>query len=196
VTALLAITPQNCAMKVTPTEVPLSTPVNDAGTGETAPLCGLNGAVYWVADMDISCDGRNTAGTRCAAITHDLDTFAHNAAGAALAAAVTPYVVVPAGLTLGTLRSGAVIAVINQITRQMTFAVLGDISSTSIGAASAACAQKVGVNPDPVTGGQKGKTVVYIAFTGANSVPADIENQVQTAQLGQTLAARLITANR
>jgi hypothetical protein len=198
VNALLALTPQNCALKLT-RDFPL-TPLAggaDAALADTAAICGLNGAVYWVADMDIDCDGRNTPGTRCAAVAHGLDTFAHTANGAALAGSVTPFVVVPGNLTIPGLRAGGVVAVINQLTRQIAYAVFGDTSLTAIGAASPACAERVGINPDPVTGGLKGgRNVVYIAFTSANAVPADIENQVQTAQIGQGLTARFITDNR
>jgi hypothetical protein len=193
VNALLARTPPTCAMRLTP-DIPL-TPAGDAAAAETAAVCGLNGAVYWVADMDIDCDGRNTPGTRCASVTHDLDTFSHTAGGAALAGSVTPFVVVPGNLTIPGLRAGGVIAVINQLTKQMTFAVFGDTSTTNIGGASPACAERVGINPAPLTG-QRGRTVVYIAFTSANAVPADIENQAQTTQIGQTLTAQFIAANR
>jgi hypothetical protein len=195
INALLALTPAACAMKLT-RDYPLVVGGGDAdaGTAGTAAICGLKGAVYWVADMQVSCDGRNTPG-KCD-IDHDNDTFAHARGGAALASAITPFVVVPAGTNINGLRAGTVVAVINQLTRQMVFAVFGDTSATSIGAASYACAEKVGINPDPTTGGQKGNTVVYIAFTGNNAVPADIENQTQAAQLGQTLAAKLITDNR
>jgi hypothetical protein len=193
VNALLARTPPTCAMRLTP-DLPLA-PVGDAAAGESAAICGLNGAVYWVADMDIDCDGRTTPGTGCASVAHSLDTSTRGAGGAALAGSVTPFVVVPGNLNIPGLRAGGVVAVINQLTKQMTYAIVGDTSLTNIGGASPACADRVGINSAPMTG-QRGRTVVYIAFTGANAVPADVENQAQTTQIGDTLTAQFIAANR
>jgi hypothetical protein len=195
VNALLAITPQACAMKLSK-DLDLETGggAADAGTAGTAAVCGLKGAIYWVADMDITCDGRNTAG-KCT-VDHDADTFTHTRGGQALAPAVTPFVVIPANVNVTGLRAGTVVAVINQTNNKMTFAVFGDTSASSIGAASWACAEKLGINPDPRLGGQRGNTVVYIAFTSANAVPNDVESQPETAALGQMLASKLLLDNK
>ena len=32
----------------------------DAGAGDSVPICALNGALHWEADMDIDCGGRPT----------------------------------------------------------------------------------------------------------------------------------------
>jgi hypothetical protein len=195
VTALLALTPQACAMKLSRDfDLESGGGSPDAGTAGTAAICGLDGAVYWVADMNITCDGRSTAG-KCT-IAHDDDTFTHTRGGQALAPAVTPFVVVPAGLDIPGLRAGTVVAVINRANNRMTYAVFGDTSASSIGAASWACAEKVGIDPDPRTGGQKGNTVVYIAFTGANAAPGNVESQTEAATLGQTLASKLLVDNK
>jgi hypothetical protein len=193
--ALLALTPQSCAMKLTRDfDLAAGGGNADAGTTGTAAICGLQGAVYWVADMNITCDGRPTPG-KCL-VDHDADTFAH-ARGNALAAAVTPYVVVPANLSIAGLRAGSVVAVINTANKQMTYAVVGDTSTNNtIGGCSWACAEKVGIDPDPVLGGQKGNTVVYIAFTSSNAVPTDIESLPQTAALGATLTSKLLMDNK
>src|SRR5207247_1807425 len=64
----------------------------------TPPRIASSGCacVYWVADMDIDCDGRTTAG-KCDR-QHDLyyleDTNVHGPKGA-LSAAEDPYVVIP-----------------------------------------------------------------------------------------------------
>jgi hypothetical protein len=39
------------------------------------------------------------------------------------------------------------------------------------------------------------KGVTYIAFVGANTAPADIENQTETGQLGEQLVAKLLADN-
>jgi hypothetical protein len=191
--AVLALATSACAMKAS-RDYPLQTVTPDGGLAETAAMCGLKGAVYWVADLDITCDGRNSPGT--CDNGHDTDTLLHNNRGEALTAAITPYVVVPADYAAAGVSRGAVVAVIDNATRTMTFAVFGDSSGASIGAASYACAQKLGLDPQPVTGGVRGKGVTYLAFTGAGAVPGDVENQASTAQLGRMLLAKLLMDNK
>jgi hypothetical protein len=191
--AVLALATSACAMKASK-DYPLQNPAPDGGVAETASLCGLKGAVYWVADLDITCDGRNSPG-KCDN-GHDTDTLVHNSRGQALVSATTPYVVVPAEYAAAGLSRGAVVVVINNATRAMTFAIFGDSSGTAIGAASYACAEKLGLDPQPVTGGVRGKGVTYVAFTGAGAVPGDVENLATTAQLGQMLVSKLLIDNK
>jgi hypothetical protein len=198
VAALLALTPMSCAMKAAG-PFDLDAP-GSPGAGK-ADICGLKGAFYWVADMAVDCDGRNPAGSKCTG-EHGEETFVHNKDDMALSPTMTPFVVLPANASDSALpavavKPGAVVAVINNQTHKIVFAVFGDTeSSNRIGAASYACAEQLGIDPNPVTGGQRGATVTYVAFTDATAVPRDIENQTEARQLGQRLAAKLIADNK
>jgi hypothetical protein len=192
VAAVLALT-SACATKLS-RDYDLAEPVADGGAPQTAALCGLKGAVYWVADLAVTCDGRNSPG-KCDN-GHDTDTLLHNARGQALTSATDPYVVVPVDYQAVGLRPGAVVLVIDNVTRAVTFAVFGDSSASTIGAASYACAEKLGLDPQPISGGRRGKNVTYLAFVGAGAVPGDVENQTTIANLGKQLVDKLLVDNR
>jgi hypothetical protein len=161
------------------------------------PICALKGAVYFNADMDIDCDGRATRG-KCPGDdpSYQNDTAFHNSKGQPLAAAVTPYVVIPEDFHypgLDTDNGGNVVAVIYN--HSLQYAVFGDTGPTDlIGEASYATAKDLGIDPDPASGGVD-RGVSYIVFVGANSAPGDIESQAQTQQLGHQLALQLIANN-
>jgi len=94
---------------------------------------------------------------------------------------------------LDTTQGGNVTAVIYK--GQLAYAVFGDTGPIDgIGSASYACAESVGVDPDPATGGVT-RGVTYIVFVGAGTAPADIEDQAATNSLGEQLAAALIANN-
>ena len=166
---------------------------------EKIDICGLNGAVFWQADMDIDCDGQTTAECNLAADpAYQDETSATDSQDKPLVASVLPYVVIPlpssrfdytkAGLTLG-----SVVAVIYK--NQLAFGVFGDEGPENIiGEASYAMAKSLGIDPDPSTGGTDGP-VTYIAFTGRGTVTSPIEDHEAAVSLGQTLAAQLIKAN-
>jgi hypothetical protein len=166
----------------------------------TTNICKLNGAVYFTADMDIDCDGRMT--THCPGTGADKDccyqndTSFHNKQGQPLASENTPYVVIPQDFMypgLDTQNGGNVIAVIYN--HQLEYAVFGDTGPTSIiGEASWSCANNLGINPSPAQGGA-GSGVTYIVFVGNGTQGADIENNMETQQLGATLAQQLVTNN-
>ena len=165
--------------------------------GTRTNICKLNGAIFWKADMDIDCDGKPTA--QCNATTDccfQPDTAFHNNAGQPLTASVTPYIVIPNDFHfsgLDTTNGGNVAAVI--FNGKIQYAVFGDTGPTDIiGEASYACAQKLGINPDPKNGGT-GAGVTYITFVGAGTQPNDIENQSETATLGDQLANQLLANN-
>ncbi|MEO8875469.1 MAG: glycoside hydrolase family 75 protein, partial [Polyangiaceae bacterium] len=68
----------------------------NAGDSPTVPICGLSNAVFWKADMDIDCDGKQT--TQCNSGTdpdYQNQTAASDSKGNALDAANLPYVVIP-----------------------------------------------------------------------------------------------------
>jgi Fungal chitosanase of glycosyl hydrolase group 75 len=171
----------------------------DSGGSATVPICGLSGAVFWQADMDVDCDGKIT--TQCNSNTDpwfQAQTAATDSQGDPLDAASLPYVVVPGKSALwdysaSGLHFGSVIAVIYQ--GQVEYAVFGDIGPSSIiGEASYATANDLGIDPDPQFGGADGG-VTYIAFTGSGGVVAPIEDHSAAVQLGESLAATLIANN-
>lgn len=163
------------------------------------PVCGLTGAVYWNADMDIDCDGKMSA--QCNDQTDPSylpETAATDSNGEFLDAATLPYVVVPlksfrfdykaAGLTLG-----SVIAVIYK--GKVEYGVFGDLGPANIiGEASYAMAKSLGIDPDPAVGGAD-SGVTYIAFTGATAVVGTMEDHNEAVQVGQSRAAQLLTEN-
>jgi hypothetical protein len=160
------------------------------------PICAMKGAVYFYSDMDIDCDGRDAGACPGPDPSYYPDTAFHNNAGMPLAAAITPYVVLPSDFAspgLDKSNGGNVIAVLYN--GKLTYAVFGDTGPTNlIGEASYACAQSLGINPNPATGGV-GSGVTYIVFVGANTAPSDIENQAETKTLGEKLAAALLANN-
>lgn len=170
----------------------------DPGSAVTdVPICGLKGAVFFNSDMDIDCDGRPTAG-KCPGPDPSYlpDTAFHNLQDQPLEAAVTPYVVIPSDFAhpgLDTSNGGNVVAVIYN--HHLEYAVFGDTGPTNlIGEASYACADKLGIDPNPAMGGVTGG-VTYVVFVGANTAPHDIENQTETRQLGDQLVAALLANN-
>jgi hypothetical protein len=175
----------------------VSTHVYTGGTNASVPICALTGAVFFNADMDIDCDGRMTPG-KCPGPDPSYlpDTAFHNLQDQPLEAAVTPYVVIPSDFAyagLDTVNGGNVVAVVYN--HQLEFAVFGDTGPTDIiGEASYACAQNLGIDPNPATGGI-GSGVTYVVFVGAGTAPHDIESGSETAALGQQLLTQLLAKN-
>ena len=166
----------------------------DAGVRRTVPICSLPGAVFWIADMDVDCDGgRSAACQRDPA--YQRETSANDSRGRPLDAATLPYVVIPlpsrgfdyrsAGLQLG-----SVVAVLYH--GRMAFAVFGDEGPANIiGEGSYALAEVLGIDPHPVTGGAD-EDVIFIAFTGPDSTVASNEDHAEAERLGRERALRLI----
>jgi hypothetical protein len=160
-----------------------------------AAIYGLKGGIYWVADLDVDCDGRPTAG-KCDK-AHDccfmMDTAVHGPHGA-LAAAETPYVVIPNNFHMAGLNPGTVIAVI--FGGKIQYTVFGDTGPANIiGEASYATAEKLGIPPSAMDGGMNGRSVTYIAFTGAGTVPKNVEDQAETKMLGEKLMMKFLQDN-
>jgi hypothetical protein len=172
---------------------------DEDGAPANIPICGLAGAVFWTADMDVDCDGKMSA--QCNLQTdaaYQDQTSATDSKGDPLDAASLPFVVVPlpsarfdydqAGLALG-----GVIAVIYQ--GQVRYGVFGDEGPENIiGEASYAMAASLGIDPDPATGGTDGP-VTYIAFTGASALVSTIEDHDEAVQVGEARAAELLQNN-
>jgi len=194
---ILALTPPDGKMKLSQ-DYQLDAEKSDPDSTPTlvkAAIYGLKGALYWVADMDVDCDGRPTPG-KCDR-AHDccfmMDTAVHGPSGA-LAAAETPYVVIPNNFHPAGLTPGTVIAVIYG--GKIQYAVFGDTGPQNIiGEASYATAEKLGIPPSATDGGINGRSVTYIAFTGAGTVPKNAEDQAETRALGESLMAKLLQNN-
>jgi Fungal chitosanase of glycosyl hydrolase group 75 len=169
----------------------------NGGDTPTVPICGLTNAVFWKADMDIDCDGKQT--TQCN-ITADPDyqnqTAAVDSMGNPLDSANLPYVVVPGKSTRfdsadAGLAHGSVILVLYK--NQIGYAVFGDVGpSADIGEASYATAVELGIDPNPKTGGVDAPDVLYVAFTGTSAVAKPIEDHAQAVSVGQTQLAALL----
>ncbi len=166
---------------------------------ENIPICGLVGAVFWQADMDIDCDGKTTA--QCNSTTdpsYQNQTAATDSQGNPLDAAALPYVVIPSNgtrfnYTNAGLKMGSVVLVIYG--GKIEYGILGDTGPTNIiGEASYAMAKNLGINPDPKVGGVD-KGVTYIAFTGTAAVVKKKEDHAEAVTLGGTLTADLLKNN-
>jgi hypothetical protein len=170
---------------------------SDYGLEQNISMCGLEGAVFWHADMDIDCDGDPTE--ECNAET-DPWFQPITSMGEGIAASELPFVVIPQpnwrfdyanhGIQLG-----SVVAVIYD--GQLRYGAFVDSGPASIiGEASYAMAELMGVDPDPQFGGTDGP-VTYIAFTGDSGVvPAEeILDHALAESIGETRAYELLDAN-
>jgi hypothetical protein len=168
---------------------------DDGGT-PTVAICGLTGAAFWKADLDVDCDGKQT--DQCNPNTdqaYQNQTAATDSHGDPLDAASLPYVVVPsksaafnyetAGLDLG-----SVVAVIYN--DRVVYGVIGDTGPTKIiGEASYAMAAALGIDPDPSTGGAE-SGAAYIAFTGTAAHVDPIEDHQLATTVGIARASALL----
>lgn len=168
----------------------------DSGGTSNINICGLTGAVFWIADLDVDCDGKTT--TKCnltADPAYQNQTAATDSAGQPLDAAALPYVVVPGKSTrwdykAAGLQMGSLFAVIYK--DSVMYGVAGDIGPTSIiGEASYRMAELLGIDPDPSTGGTD-EPVAYIGFTGTDAVVAPIEDHDRAVSLGIEKARALV----
>ena len=166
----------------------------DSGGTSDISICGLTGAVFWKADLDVDCDGKETP--QCNLNTDpafQAETAATDSNGDFLDAANLPYVVVPGisgrfDFTANGLDMGSVVAVIYK--DKVVYGPLGDIGpSAIIGESSYAMAQALGIDPDPSTGGTDDE-VAYIAFTDSAVDP--IENHDAAVALGIARAQLLL----
>ena len=158
-------------------------------------LCRKDKAIWFKADLDIDCDGGSTAACKAdAAFLPETSCVASN--GKPLDASLLPFFVLPLnsngfktsdfGITCGTV--GAVI-----FNGKVEYAILGDRGPRGvIGEASFALAKRLGINPDPNSGGV-GSGVTYIVFTGREAVlSSPIEDHARAQALGVKLAEGLL----
>ncbi len=159
-------------------------------------ICGYPAAVAWKADLDVDCDGKQSA--QCNLQT-DPDYMGQTAAtdsnGDPLDAAALPYVVIPGrssrfDFRAAGLQMGSVVAVI--FNDRVEYGVLGDVGPVAlIGEASYRMAEVLGIDPDPSTGGTEGG-VAYIAFTGDPGVVNVIEDHDEAVAVGTERAMTLL----
>lgn len=167
----------------------------DSDEGDVS-ICGFPGAVAWTADMDIDCDGQESEQCNLGTDPSYMDqTAASDSNGDPLDPATLPFVVIPGrGARFDYIDAGlgmrSVVAVI--FDGKVEYGVLGDVGPQAIiGEASYAMAVKLGIDPDPSTGGVSGG-VAYIAFTGAESKVSVIEDHDEAIALGIDRATLLL----
>lgn len=166
----------------------------DSGDPETIPVCGLDGIVWFDADLDVDCDGGREAA--CLADPYYLpDTSGTTSTGEPLDASTLPFIVLPIGSTRfryadHDIRIGQVAMVLYG--DRIEYGIFGDAGpSDAIGEASYAMAESLGIDPDPVSGGaDSGAT--YIVFTGAAARVAHNESHDEAVALGEPLARALL----
>lgn len=159
-------------------------------------ICGFMGAVAWTSDLDVDCDGKQTAQCNVQTDPNFMNqTAANDSQGNPLDAAALPYVVLPGVSTRWDYRASglgmrSVIAVI--YADQVVYGAAGDVGPTAyIGEASYAMAAALGIDPNPRTGGTSGP-VTYIAFTGMESRVTPIEDHAAATALGIARAKLLL----
>ncbi|MFI5759024.1 glycoside hydrolase family 75 protein [Streptomyces sp. NPDC051569] len=170
---------------------------SDDDAPASVPVCDAKGAVFWKADLDIDCDGQETA--RCNPATDrwfQNQTAFTQSDGRALNAEKLPFIVVPAPSsvwdhTTAGIHGGTVAAVIHG--NRVQYGVVGDIGPAGIiGEASYATARGLGITADP-EGGGAASDVTYILFKDSEVSP--IEDHGGAVRTGDRLARRFIAEN-
>ncbi|OIJ68700.1 glycoside hydrolase family 75 protein [Streptomyces mangrovisoli] len=166
----------------------------DDGVPATVPVCGTTDAVFWKADLDIDCDGRQ--GAQCNPRTDPLYspmTAFTQSDGRYLDPERLPYIVVPAPSGIFDyraygVRGGTVAAVVYQ--GRVQYAVVGDTGPQDIiGEASYATATGLGIRADPKGGGTP-SGVTYIVFRDSRVQP--IEDHAEAVSRGEELARAFV----
>ena len=171
----------------------------DAGGTANIDVCGLKNAVWFTADMDIDCDGKqSTVCNKSTDASYQSQTATTDSKGAYLDAATLPYVVVPGVSTRWSYKTsgiamGTIVAVIYN--GKVEYGIVGDVGPTTIvGEASYAMAKSLGINPNPSTGGVS-SGVTYIFFTGPTGEVVKNEDHAEAVSVGQKRAAQFLSEN-
>jgi len=181
------------------TAVSSSPYAKSSGASATVDVCGLKNAVYWNADLDVDCDGKSS--TACSSATdpwYQSETAASDSKGDPLDAAELPYVVVPGVSSRWSYKSagiamGSVVAVIYD--GKVEYGIVGDVGPTgAIGEASYAMAKRLGIDPNPKTGGI-GSGVTYLVFTGTSGVVTKKEDHSEATAIGVARAKQFLAEN-
>jgi hypothetical protein len=123
--------------------------------------------VEFRGDADIDCDG--SGGNPDGDPYFQPDTTLHHSDGTALNAYEEPFVVVPPVVVTKTRRivMGCLCLVTHLETGMFCYAVAGDLGpSRKIGEVSVACARALGINANPVSGGESNHVIGYTVFAG------------------------------
>ncbi len=170
---------------------------DESTTTASNQMCQLKGAIWFKADMDIDCDGGSTIICKNDR-SYQSDTSCVTSSGEPLDAAKLPFIVLPQNsngwrdLDYG-IRCGNVAAVIYN--GKVEFGIVGDRGPEGVvGEASYAMAERLGVNPDPNSGGTA-SGVTYIVFTGSNAIARPTEDHDRAVEIGESLLTELITQN-
>jgi len=171
----------------------------ESGRSADVRVCGLTSAVFWKSEFAVDCDGKTTSTCNASQDKQfSPSTVGKDSAGNSLDAAAVPYVEVPvpsstfnyhdAGLSMG-----SVAAVIYK--DRLAYGAIGhEQEAGTIGAGSYALAERLGIDPNPVTGGLQSESVTYVAFTGATNQVSALEDESQAIALGKIAAAALIAS--
>lgn len=170
----------------------------DDGDPAEISLCAAPGAVVWRADLDVDCDGKRSAACNARRDPgFSRQTAATDAHGEPLDAAALPFVVIPAisprfDFRAAGLGLGSVVAVVHG--DRVVFGPIADVGpADTIGEASYAMAEALGLDPDPAAGGAA-RDVLYVAFTGPGASLPVIEDHDAATWLGDGLARELLAA--
>jgi hypothetical protein len=167
----------------------------DVGKPRNVSMYSLTNATFWTADMDIDCDGRETA--FCNKNT-DPDFQNQISCDTDISANDTPYFVIPIGAPANSKQRGiefgqvAAILYKDQVAYAVFLDECGDRSL--IGEASCATARILGIDPDPKNGGTD-DPVTYIVFTGPTgriTDKKDYADHSKAVQIGVKRAKELI----
>ncbi len=170
----------------------------DSGGAAKIPICGLAGAIFWRADLDIDCDGKPSdvcnkkVDPAFQAMTAALDSH-----GEYLDAAKVPYFVIPSpsirfNYERYGIEYGSVAAVIYD--GKVEYGVFADTGPEAIiGEASYAMAKLLGIDPNPEFGGAE-SGVTYIVFTGPAAVAQRTEDHREAVAIGTAQAKQLLKA--
>jgi hypothetical protein len=171
----------------------------DAAGRAEIHVCQLKNAVFFNADLDVDCDGKQSPACNLQTDpSYQSQTAGVDSTGKPLDAAALPYIVVPgasskwnfnnSGIAMGTV--GAVI-----YNGKIQYGIVGDIGpKTIIGEASYAMARDVGINPNPSTGGI-GSGVTYVIFTGPTAKVTKNEDHAEAVMVGKRRAAQMLAEN-
>lgn len=195
-----ALTPQAILAKLQGCVKASTAPyARDSGGTANIDVCAKLGAVFWNADLDVDCDGKqSTVCNKSTDASYQSQTAATDSKGAPLDASTLPFIVVPgvstrwsykaAGISMGSV--GLVI-----YNGKMEYGIVGDVGPTSIiGEASYAMAQRLGINPDPSIGGTS-SGVTYVIFTGPTSLVKTKEDHAEAVTIGTKKAEELVQQN-
>jgi hypothetical protein len=176
------------------TKVSASRYAKDNGGAATIDVCSTGGAIYFTADMDIDCDGKASAVCNINTdASYQSQTAATDSQGKYLDAATLPFIVVPGVSSRWSYKNsgivmGSVAAVIYN--GKVEYGIVGDVGPTNIiGEASYAMAKRLGINPNPSTGGTA-SGVTYVIFPDARVTKR--EDHAAAVVLAEERARQLI----